>query len=135
MHWRLLLRFLRPVLWAVTSTASGRHALWDAISKEKYVRKLQTVETPLSHLMKNKRDRAICEVLRAVVQDPARIRAAEPVAFIAGAAHMPALYMTLRSCGYESGSVRSFEVLDGVIVPSRSTDGRARKAGTHGAAL
>jgi len=135
MHWRLLLRFLRAFLWAVTSTASGRHALWDAISKEKYVRKLQTVETPLSQLIKNKRDRAMCEVLRAVVQDPARIRAAEPIAVIAGAAHMPALYMTLRSCGYEKGSVRWFEVLDGVIVPSRSTDGRARKAGTHGAAL
>jgi len=134
-HWRLLLRFLRPVLWAVTSTASGRHALWDAISKEKYARKLQSDETPLSQLIKNKRDRAMCDVLRAVVQDPARIRAAEPVAVIAGAAHMPALYMTLRSCGYEKGSVRWFEVLDGVTVPSRSTDGRARNTGTHGAAL
>jgi hypothetical protein len=42
---------------------------------------------------------------------------------------MPALYLTLRSCGYEKGgSVRWFEVLDGVTVPSRSTDGRARSA-------
>src|SRR5437867_7906886 len=84
-HWRLLLRFLRPFLWAVTSTGSGRHALCDAISKEKYVRKLQMVETPLSHLIKNERDRAMCDVLRTVVEDPVRIRAAEPIAVIAGA--------------------------------------------------
>lgn len=133
LHWRLLLRFLRPVLWAATSTASGRHALWDAISKERYARKRQATETPLSQLIKNKRDKAMCDVLRAVVQDPVRIRAAEPIAVIAGAAHMPALYMTLRSCGYEGGSVRWFEVLEGVTVPSRSTDGKAKKTGVEGA--
>lgn len=125
-HWRLLLRFLRPVLWAVTLTASGRHALWDAISKEKYARKRQAADTPLDQLIKDKRDRAMCEVLRAVAQDPARIRAAQPIAVVAGAAHMPALYLTLRDCGYEKGSVRWFEVLDGVTVPSRNTDGKAR---------
>lgn len=37
---------------------------------------------------------------------------------------MPALYVTLRDCGYQKGTVRWFEVLDGVQVPSRSTDGR-----------
>jgi hypothetical protein len=127
-HWRLVLRFLRPVLWAMTLTASGRHALWDAISKEKYARKRQAAETPLDQLIKNKRDRAMCDVLRTVAQDPARIRAAQSIAVVAGAAHMRALYLTLRSCGYELGSVRWFEVLDGVTVPSRSTDGRARSA-------
>jgi hypothetical protein len=66
----------------------------------------------------------MCDVLRTVAQDPARIAAAHPIAVIAGAAHMPALYLTLRGCGYEKGSVRWFEVLDGVTVPSRSTDGR-----------
>jgi hypothetical protein len=76
----------------------------------------------------------MCDVLRAVVQDPVRIRGAEPIAVVAGAAHMPALYMTLRSCGYEKGSVRWFEVLEGVTVPSRSTDGRARNTGTEDAA-
>lgn len=127
LHWRLLLRLLRPFLWAVTSTASGRHALWDGISKEKYARKRQA--TPLMDLIGDKRDRAMCDVLRSVVQDPARIRLAEPIAVVAGAAHMPALYMTLRSCGYEKGSVRWFEVLEGVKVPSRSTDGRAKRPG------
>jgi hypothetical protein len=126
-HWRLLLRFLRPVLWAITLTTSGRHALWDALSKEKYTRRLQAADTPLDQLIKSKRDRAMCDVLRAVAQDPARIRAAQSIAVVAGAAHMPALYLTLRSCGYEKGSVRWFEVLDGVTVPSRSTDGRARR--------
>ena len=129
LHWRLLLRFLRPVLWAVTSTASGRHALWDAISKEKYARRLQAADTPLSQLIKNKRDQAMCDVLRAVVEDPVRIRRGEPIAVVAGAGHTPALYMTLRSCGYEKGSVRWFEVLDGVTVPSRSTDGKANRPG------
>ena len=66
------------------------------------------------------------DVLRAVSQDPDRIAAAQPIAVVAGAAHMPALYLTLRSCGYEKGTVRWFEVLDGVTVPSRSTNGRAR---------
>jgi hypothetical protein len=46
LHWRLFLRFIRPFLWAVTLTAAGRHALWDAISKEKYARKRQAPETP-----------------------------------------------------------------------------------------
>lgn len=127
-HWRLLLRFLRPVLWALTLTASGRHVLWDGISREKYARKRQAVDTPLDQLIKGKRDRAMCEVLRRVAQDPVRIRAAQPIAVVAGAAHMPALYLTLQSCGYEKGSVRWFEVLDGVVVPSRNTDGKASSA-------
>jgi hypothetical protein len=133
LHWRLLLRFLRPVLWVVTLTASGRHALWDAISKEKYARRRQAANTPLEQLIKDKRDRAMCDVLRTVAQDPARIAAAHPIAVIAGAAHMPALYLTLRGCGYEKGSVRWFEVLDGVTVPSRSTDGRVTNADAEGA--
>jgi hypothetical protein len=134
LHWRLLLRFLRPVLWAVTLTASGRHAVWDAISKEKYARRRQAADTPLEQLIKDKRDRRMCDVLRAVAQDPVRIRVAHPIAVVGGAAHMPALYLTLRSCGYEEGSVRWFEVLDGVIVPSRSTNGRARSADAEDAA-
>jgi hypothetical protein len=60
-HWRLVLRFLRPVLWAITLTASGRHRLWDAISKEKYARRRQAADTPLSQLIKDKRDRAMCD--------------------------------------------------------------------------
>lgn len=134
LHWRLVLRFLRPVLWAITLTASGRHALWDAISKEKYARKRQAADTPLSQLIKDKRDRAMSDVLRAVSEDPDRIAAAQPIAVVAGAAHMPALYLTLRSCGYEKGTVRWFEVLDGVTVPSRSTDGRARDEDVEDAA-
>lgn len=70
----------------------------------------------------------MCDVLRTVAQDPARIRATQSIAVVAGAAHMPALYLALRSCGYEKGSMRWFEVLDHVTVPSRSTDGRARSA-------
>jgi len=108
--------------------------LWDAISKEKYARKRQAVDTPLTQLIQDKRDRAMCDVLRVVAQDPARIDVAQPIAVVAGAAHMPALYLTLRSCGYEKGTVRWFEVLDGVTVPSRSTDGRARTEDVEDAA-
>jgi hypothetical protein len=125
-HWRLFLRFIRPLFWVISSTASGRHALWDVLSKESYARKRQRGEVPLFALILTKRDKAMCDVLRSVVQDPERIRVAEPIAVLAGAAHMPALYRTLRDCGYEKGTVRWFEVLEGVIVPSRSTDGRVR---------
>jgi hypothetical protein len=125
LRWRLLLRFLRPILWAVTATAPGRNALWEGMSKERYVRRLQMPQTPLQHLIRSKRDKVMCDVLGAVAQDPARIQAGEPIAVIAGAAHMPALYVTLRNCGYEKGSVRWFEVLDGLTVPSRDGDGRA----------
>jgi hypothetical protein len=76
----------------------------------------------------------MCDVLRTVAQDPVRIAAGYPVAVLAGAAHMPARYLTLRSCGYEKGSVRWFEVLDGVTVPSRSTDGRVRETDVEDAA-
>lgn len=124
-HYQLLLRFLRPVLWAVTSTESGRHHVWDSFSKESYVRGLQDDERPLDQLIKTKRDKAMCERLHGFVREPLRVSQGSPVAVIAGAGHMPALYLTLRACGFEKGSVRWFEVLDGLRVPSRSTDGRA----------
>jgi hypothetical protein len=125
LRWRLLLRFLRPILWVATSTRAGRDVVWEGMSKDRFVRRLQAPETPLRHLIRSKRDKVMCNVLSAVAQDPVRIRAGEPIAVIAGAAHMPALYVTLRSCGYEKGSVRWFEVLDGLTVPSRDSDGRA----------
>jgi hypothetical protein len=52
--------------------------------------------------------------LREFVQDPVRIKHGDPVAVIAGAAHIPALYFTLRECGFEKGNVRWFEVLEGL---------------------
>ena len=125
---RLLLNFLRPLFWAVTFTEDGRHLMWDRISKESHVRSRQARETPLQQLIKSKRDRAMSDKLRLFVQDPARIRAGQPAAVVAGAAHMPALYETLRACGFQKGSVRWFEVLEGLTVPSRGTDGRATPA-------
>lgn len=128
-HWRLFLWLLRPILWAVTSTEAGRHCVWDSFSKQSYVRGVRDVEGPLDKLIKTKRDRAMCDRLRDFVQDPLRIKQGSPVAVVAGAAHMPALYVTLRDCGFEKGSVRWFEVLDGLKVPSRGTDGRASPEG------
>ena len=125
---RLFLNFLRPLFWAVTFTEDGRHLMWDTISKESHVRSRQARETPLQQLIKSKRDRAMSDKLRLFVQDPARIRAGRPAAVVAGAAHMPALYETLRDCGFQKGSVRWFEVLEGLTVPSRGTDGRASPA-------
>jgi hypothetical protein len=127
-HWRLLLRFLRPLFWVFTATEGGRHAVWDSFSKESYVRDVQDTEKPLERLIKTKRDRAMSDRLRQFVEDPVRIKQASPVAVIAGAGHMPALYATLRDRGYEKGSVRWFEVLEGMHVSSRSGDGRASKA-------
>jgi hypothetical protein len=124
-HWRLLLRLLRPILWAATSIEGGRHLVWDTFSKERYVRGVRDVEGPLEELIKTKRDRAMSKRLREFVQDPLRIKQGSLVAVVAGAAHMPALYLTLRDCGFEKGSVRWFEVLDGLKVPSRGTPGRA----------
>ena len=124
MPWRLSLRLLRPILWVVTATTPGRHAVWDAISKDSYVRGLRNVEGPLDQLIKTDRDRAMSACLRSFAQERRRIDEAQPVAVVAGAAHMPALYETLRECGYEKRNVRWFEVLDGISVPSRRTDGR-----------
>ena len=124
-HWWLLLLLLRPVLWAVTATEGGRHSVWDSFSKASYVHGLHDSDRPLDRLIKTKRDRAMSVRLRDFVEDPLRIRQASPIAIVAGAGHMPALYLTLRECGFEKGSVRWFEVLDGMKVPSRRTDGRA----------
>jgi hypothetical protein len=123
---RLMLRFLRPVLWAATLTEAGRHLVWDGLSKERHVRSLQEQEPPVMQLVRSKRDRVMADRLRRFVEDPARIAKGEPVAVIAGAGHMPALYATLRDCGFQKGSVRWFEVLDGLTIPSRGTPGRAR---------
>lgn len=123
-QWRLFLRFLRPVLWAITSTETGRHAVWDSISKESYVRGQRKSDRPWDQVIRTKRDKAMSDRLRQFVEDPARIRSGSSVAVVAGAAHMPALYATLRACQYEKGSVRWFEVLDGMRIPARGTDGR-----------
>ena len=127
MRWRLLLRFLRPILWAMTSTDSGRHRVRDAFSKARHVRGLRDVDGPLDELIKTKRDKAMSRCLREFVQDPLRVKSGGPVAVIAGAGHMPALYATLRQCGFEKAGVRWFEVLDGLTIPSRGTSGRARQ--------
>lgn len=124
-HWRLLLWLLRPVMWAATATEGGRHHVWDGFSKASYVHGLRDIDGPLDELIRTKRDRAMSMRLRAFVQDSLRIKQGSPVAVVAGAGHMPALYMTLRECGFEKGTVRWFEVLDGVTVPSKGTDGRA----------
>lgn len=124
LHWRLALWLLRPILWALTSTAAGRHAAWDSFSERTHRATRDERDTPLDELILTKRDRAMSDRLRAFVEDPRRQAAAEPVAVIAGAAHMPALYATLRACGFRKGTQRWFEVLEGVVVPSRSTDGR-----------
>jgi hypothetical protein len=126
--WRLFLRLLRPIFWAATATAAGRDWMWDAFSKERYVRGVSDDETKLEELIRTRRDRAMSQCLRAFLADPVRIERALPVAVLAGAAHMPALYATLRDCGFEKGTVRWFEVLDGLTIPSRGTDGRARRA-------
>jgi hypothetical protein len=125
--WWLALRFLRPILWAVSSTEGGRHRLWDSFSKRSYTQRLRDREEPLSELIQTKRDKAMSTRLREFVQDPCRTGKGQAVAVVAGAAHMPALYATLRECGFEKGSVRWFEVLEGLQVPSRGTDGRARQ--------
>jgi hypothetical protein len=44
--WRLLLRLLRPILWVMTATGSGRDRVWDSFSKESYVRGLRDREGP-----------------------------------------------------------------------------------------
>lgn len=124
-HWLLLLWLLRPILWAVTATKAGRHGVWDSFSKESYVRGVRDIDGPLDELIKTKRDGAMSDRLREFVRDPLRIEQGSPVAVVAGAGHMPALYLTLRECGFEKGSVRWFEVLDGLRVPSRGTAGRA----------
>jgi hypothetical protein len=123
--WRLLLRLLRPALWAATSTEAGRHRVWDSLSKASYVRGLHDADGPWTDLIKVKRDRAMSARLREFVEDPLRVEQAAHVAVVAGAAHMPALYRTLRDAGYRKGNVRWFEVLDGLKVPSRGTAGRA----------
>jgi hypothetical protein len=89
------------------------------------VRGLRNVDQPLDALIKTKRDRAMADRLRAFVGNAARVKDGSPVAVVAGAAHMPALYVALRGCGFEKGSVRWFEVLDGLKIPSKGTDGRA----------
>jgi hypothetical protein len=124
-HWQLLLWFLRPVLWVMTATESGRHATWDTFSKRSYVRGLRNSDTPLDQLIKTKRDRLMSSRLRTFVQDPSRVEQAAAIAVVAGAGHMPVLYLTLRECGFEKGAVRWFEVLEGLKVPSKSTTGRA----------
>jgi hypothetical protein len=121
---------LRPILWAATSTEAGRHSVWDTFSKKSYVRGVRDVDGPLEELIKTKRDRAMSGRLRAFVQDPLRIRQGAPIAVVAGAGHLPALYLTLRDCGFEKGNVRWLEVLDGLRVPSNTTDGRASSAAT-----
>jgi hypothetical protein len=126
-HWRLLLRLLRPVLWIMTATASGRDRVWDSFSKKSYVGRLRDREGPLWDLIKTKRDREMSRCLREFVQDTARLKAGGDVAVIAGAGHMPALYATLRQCGFEKAGVRWFEVLDGLTIPSRGASGRARQ--------
>ncbi len=81
-HWRVLLWLLRPILWAVTSTEAGRHSVWDSFSKESYVRGVRDVDGPMEKLIKQ----------------------GSPVAVVAGAGHMPALYLTLRDCGFEKAA-------------------------------
>lgn len=125
-RWRAFLWLLRPLLWAVTLSEAGRHAVWDSFSRESHTRSVRRVEGPMDALIKTKRDSAMCRRLQDFVEDPIRRERAAPVAVVAGAAHMPALYATLSECGYEKGNVRWFEVLDGLTVPSRQTDGRAR---------
>ena len=122
---RLMLRFLKPLLWAATLTESGRHLVWDSLSKDRHARSLREEHTPLKELIRSKRDRVMSDRLRRFVEEPARIADGQAVAVIAGAAHMPALYATLRDCGFRKGNVRWFEVLDGLTIPSRGTPGRA----------
>lgn len=124
-QWRALLWFLRPVLWPLTSTETGRQSIWDSFSKASYLRGLRDPESPLTELIKTKRDRVMSEQLRVFVQDPARIQQGGLVAVVAGAAHMPVLYRTLRDCGFEKGSVRWFEVLEGLKVPPKGSRGIA----------
>jgi hypothetical protein len=125
-RWRLVLWFLRPILWVMTSTDSGRHRVWDTFSKARHVRALRDRDGPLDELIKTKRDQVMSRCLREFVQDPLRVTNGGGVAVIAGAAHMPALYATLRQCGFEKAGVRWFEVLDGLTIPSRGTSGKAR---------
>jgi hypothetical protein len=125
---RLMLLLLRPLLWATTATSASRSAAWRVFSKGSYVRGLRDPEGPLDQLIRTKRDRAMAASLRAFVEDPRR-GADTQAAVVAGAMHMPALYATLRACGYLRGSVRWFEVLDGLTIPSAGTDGRATPSG------
>jgi hypothetical protein len=125
LRWRVYLTLLRPIFWAVTLTETGRHHMWDSFSKESHVRRIRNVNGPFDELIQTKRDRAMTDRLREVVRDSIRIQQGSPIAVVAGAAHMPALYRTLRDCGFEKGSVRWFEVLDGLKVPARGTYGRA----------
>jgi hypothetical protein len=127
MRWRLFLRLVRPILWALTSTKTGRDHVWDVFAKERYVRALRERDAPLEELIKTKRDKVMSARLREFVQDPFRITSGCRVAVVAGAGHMPALYATLRQCGFEKGSVRWFEVLDGLTIPSPGADGKARR--------
>jgi hypothetical protein len=127
-YWRLPLRLLRPILWATTCTAAGRHATWDTFSRRAFVRDLQEPDEPLSVLIKTKRDRAMVDRMRAFVEDPPRVASGAQAAVVAGAAHMPALYAALRESGFRKGNVRWFEVLDGLTVPTRGTDGRVLDA-------
>jgi len=126
LRWRALLWFLRPVLWAFTSTELGRRGVWDSFSRASYIRNLRDADSPLTKLIRTKRDRVMSEQLRAFVQDPARTQRGGLVAVVAGAAHMPVLYRTLRDCGFEKGSVRWFDVLEGVKVPPRGSEGRVQ---------
>ena len=124
-QWRALLWFLRPALWAITSTRLGRHSTWSSFSRASYVRGLRNPDGALKELIQTKRDRVMSQRLQAFVQDPVRIHKGAMIAVVAGAAHMPVLYRTLRECGFEKGNVRWFEVLEGVKVPPEGSDGRA----------
>lgn len=121
----LLLLLVRPVLWGITLTATGRDASWSVFARARTPAD-PGEEAPFERLILTKRDRAMSDVLRAFAKDPWRIREARPAAVIAGAAHMPALCATLRDCGYRKGRVRWFEVLDGLEIPAKGGDGRAR---------
>jgi hypothetical protein len=132
LHWRLALQFLRPILWAITSTTAGRHAAWDVFSRSGYLQERQDSDPPYRELILNKRDKEMCQRLRTFAVDPQRRSKDLNAAVVAGPSHMPALYSTLRDCGYIPGTQRWFEVLEGVLVPSRSTDGRAHSTTTGG---
>ena len=125
-QWRIALRLLRPILWGATLSEGGRHGAWETFSKRSHVRGLHRSEGPVRELIKAKRDTAMAARLRDFAQDSRRIERAVPAVVVSGAARMPALYRTLRDCGYEKGSVRWFEVLDGLRMPSRSAGPGAR---------
>jgi hypothetical protein len=110
LRYKLLMTFLRPLLWAATVVPATREYL-SANSTVSEAREDEGNETALKDLILNQRDDHICRELEEFVEANSCTPNTTFVAVIFGAKHMVAISRCLRGLGYHPTTRRWFDMI------------------------